>query len=653
MKLNPRNIILILSILLFLIFLLYIYYPPVTNIINKTLDPNFPLNKTMTGTIWGLLVVIFIGAFISVSLTDFKKGKEKNSNLDELVKERLLKELNDKDNTLKEHKLTIEQKERQFIELFKKYKELDKNISLDKNDIKIKEALNSANFEKAEELLLLDLKNQDIKKSKTYINLGDVSYIKQDFAQAILYYERALLLDKTNQDCKFNIAVCYGQIGNYTKKIDILLGIKKENLYVKEKEYLFLGNLANAYLPLDSKETIEYGLKALESYNKLGIEDNYFRMILNLDLSNAYYQIGDYPTSLTYDKKALQIHNKYYNDDDSMIANIYSRRGSTYNQLGKYKVSLKYNKKVLDIRKNKYGENSLATAASYSNIGSTYSNLGDNEKAIEYTQKALNIVNNAEYSKFDIAQYNANIGYYYLKLEKEKESIEYLKKALKLRKELFDEDNIYIASNYMNLGDAYSLNGDHDKALDYLKKSLEIRKRILPQDHSDIASSYSNLGGVYARKGFFDDAIESYKKAYEIFKNKLGENHSDTLITYFNIGSLLFQKEEYKESISYIAIAERGLLKSLNANHPYLINCYQMFASLYMEVGDVNKAKEYLEKLESMNKLEKKELLGLVYTSIGMETNSKEYLEKAAKLIPNIPLYEEILKEIDELSKTC
>lgn len=651
MKIKFPKYLLLLSITLFIMILLYIFFPIFSNAINKTMDPNYPINKLMTGTVWGLSIMFLLGVIVTIFFTDFKK-KDKN-NISEEVAKILLKSIEEKEEKIKEFNLTIEEKERLHHDLKEKFIKLSKSTSSSSQDYEINKALNEGEFEEAEKLLL----NKERKENKTlidtYLKLGDISYLKLDFKMAISYYEKALALGDIKEKNKLSIAECYGFNGNPKKKLEILLSINKESLKGKYR-YLILASIAKTYLVLENtKEALDYNLQSFNEFENQKDDNKYFLVMLNLDKSIIFYINGEYGKSLSVLNKVLTIYDKYLENDKLVLSSIYAQLGTIYSQIGEFKKSLEYSEKVLKIRMKLYDVKSLAVASSYCNIGSSYSRLGKNEKAIEYTQTALDCIEDlSENVDIDKSNFYNNIGYYYSHLKDPKNAIIYLEKSLKIRLEIFDECSIAIASTYMHLGSSYTLENNPDKGIEYLNKSLNIRKKLHHKNHPDIAAVYANLANAYTKKNDLCKAIRNNRKAHKIFKHGLGEINSESATQDVNLGSILISREKYEKSIFYLEKAKKVLIKTFDEKSFHVIYCYEFLSTSYMMMGKYEESIKYFERLKELNVLSNYEQLGLVYGAIGLENKSLEYLDKALFYIPNKPIYNETLEDINTLKNS-
>lgn len=132
---------------------------------------------------------------------------------------------------------------------------------------------NNANIERAHQAYKQELYNEALKlylqeaektgvSSALYCNIGDTYYRLKDNVHAVLYYERALLLDPSNSDARFNLEFVRGKMqlpddaGDswFSNWIDQIVSRLSSNTWAVIAIITFLLFLAGvaAYLFLDS-----------------------------------------------------------------------------------------------------------------------------------------------------------------------------------------------------------------------------------------------------------------------------------------------------------------------------------------------------------------------------------------------------------------
>ena len=78
----------------------------------------------------------------------------------------------------------------------------------------------------------------------------------------------------------------------------------------------------------------------------------------------------------------------------------------------------------------------------------------------------------------------------YYNLEEYNQAKELQEKGLMIRKKIFGEDDVDVATSYNNLALVYYNLKEYNQAKQRQEKALMIRKKIFGEDHADVATSY-------------------------------------------------------------------------------------------------------------------------------------------------------------------
>ena len=73
-----------------------------------------------------------------------------------------------------------------------------------------------------------------------------------------------------------------------------------------------------------------------------------------------------------------------------------------------------------------------------------------------------------------------------------------------------------MASNLVNLGNAFCDQQKHVEAVPVYLRALTIDEKALGHDHPEVAMDLSNLGIVYRVQGRRDEAIALFQRAHEM-----------------------------------------------------------------------------------------------------------------------------------------
>ncbi|MGO4819708.1 tetratricopeptide repeat protein [Flavobacterium sp. W22_SRS_FP1] len=240
--------------------------------------------------------------------------------------------------------------------------------------------------------------NNSIDKAKALILLGKVNYNLGSYDSALLIYDKAEKLTKSN-----------------------VKSIQHAEIY---------NNRANVYvLKGDNKLAIENYINAAEIYQYLDEKQLLAIVYTNLGNSNANFKL--YDKSIEYFKKAAEI-NKTYNDLSNLSINFLNM-GVSYKEMDSLNKATTYYEKSLAIAKN-LGSN-LVMAQNYSNLANIYEKKGDHKKALSFYNSSLDICKK-EKIPYGLALNYASIGETYFFLKNYKVAIINLNRALDYTKKL-------------------------------------------------------------------------------------------------------------------------------------------------------------------------------------------------------------------------
>ena len=92
------------------------------------------------------------------------------------------------------------------------------------------------------------------------------------------------------------------------------------------------------------------------------------------------------------------------------------------------------------------------------------------------------------------------------RIEEYNQARELHEKALMIRKKIFGENHVDVATCFNNLALVYNNLGEYNQAKELHEKALMIRKKIFGENHANAATSYSNLALVYNSLGEYNQA---------------------------------------------------------------------------------------------------------------------------------------------------
>ncbi len=187
-------------------------------------------------------------------------------------------------------------------------------------------------------------------------------------------------------------------------------------------------------------------------------------------------------------------------------------------------------------------------------------------------------------------------------------------------------DNNKALEFFNKAGYSYWSSNQYDKAISCFENASNICQQL--NNNSGLFHAINNLGLLYTEKEDNAKALIYFMKALEI--NKRLQNKSEMSSNLFNIALTLQNLSRFKESIEYfnevVKIAqESGDLK-------LLLKCYGHIATSYEKMGVSDKAFEYYEKFEALDRKIKKDEIDNVKTNADEKVNEATAEKKATEV---------------------
>ncbi|MEW6110182.1 MAG: tetratricopeptide repeat protein [Nitrospirota bacterium] len=191
---------------------------------------------------------------------------------------------------------------------------------------------------------------------------------------------------------------------------------------------------------------------------------------------------------------------------------------------------------------------------------------------------------------------------------------------------------------YNTIGDLYLKKGDKKNAIDsyhkaanffrhegFSLKALALYKKVLNINPSEIEALHS-LGDLSEEKGLTTDAIKYYLASADSMV-KAGKKDR-VLDVYEKILSLSPSNIPLRNKVAEIFLKE-GLKSDATKEYIYI-------ARLYDEKGDIQKSREYYNKVIDLQPLNKEAFIGIsyLYEKTGELDNAVEHMKEAAALFP-------------------
>ncbi len=352
-----------------------------------------------------------------------------------------------------------------------------------------------------------------------------------------------------------------------------------------------------------------------------------------LEQARPKTEMGDYDApTIALLKEAMELFERW--EMKEKLEEIYRHWAHYQSYISNFQISLAYAKKNLDICLDLYSKGHRKVAAAYYNLGWQYTRLQQPERVKEYVNKSLNIALKIADGNNEIALSAYNLlSNLQSKANNYLSAIDLQQKALAIAQKLSD-DIMSLALIYNNLSTDYLSLGRYDQADKYLQLALKTILKITPTHKRGLNHIYGNLGYTYNYIGDYQKASYYYQKAlrYRVLDDL------DTANTYSNIGENSYWLNNYSESMAYLQRALGILQKNQIHKHICLINIYSCLSQCHFDQGNRDRALLLLEKAVEAAILNygdghvtqgrRYQQFASFYIKMGQLEKAKDYLEK-------------------------
>ncbi len=202
--------------------------------------------------------------------------------------------------------------------------------------------------------------------------------------------------------------------------------------------------------------------------------------------------------------------------------------------------------------------------------------------------------------------------------------------AMKLHQKAYDKiiqsDNKSKLSDIVaNIGDCHYLLNDMPKAASYYRRALFLVDSLHLHKDKNL-TLYMGLSRIYESLGDLDEAEKFYKQT-EKYQSHMPQNMQVFFLSSF--GSYYYKIKDYKKSIEYFNRMEKYVRETEGDSCFDMALCRMNSADVYMNLGDLDKAKEYL-RLASPTFKKYAINIGIYYANsinIGILLKEKKYAE--------------------------
>jgi tetratricopeptide (TPR) repeat protein len=384
-------------------------------------------------------------------------------------------------------------------------------------------------------LSLLDRVESKEYKAEVFYQLGMLYDNKQDFAEALQWYQKS--------------ADIFEEIGNKKGLASTYnaLGI----MYSNRSDYA---------------ESIRWCKRSAKIREEIGDRKG---------MASTYYQLGitydalqDYASAFRWYEKSAAIFEEI--GDLRGMADTYKQLGITYNKQQNYESAIQWYQKSAKIKLEIGDREGLALT--YLNLGIISGQLQHYDEALQWYQKSSTISEEIG-DRDSLAKTYNNLGGMYNHRQDYMAAIQWYKRSADIFEEISNKKNL--AHTYQQLGMTYFNLKDYALALQWYEKSIDLMEKIGYK--KGLVATYHQLGITYENKQEYSTALDWYDKSFALAKEI--RDFQGMIFTLAQKSLLYFNMEKYPEALinilSAITFAEKDaphLLKQAQDQLQYFYN---------------------------------------------------------------------------------
>ena len=328
---------------------------------------------------------------------------------------------------------------------------------------------------------------------------------------------------------------------------------------------------------------MEYWDKSLILLNKLGDKKNVARLHAKMAWW-LWLVSGKRDKAAEHHRMALEILEK--GPESVELASLYEDIAHMLWRTGGFGEALSWAQKALKLAERLNAPEVLAWC--YNDLGVLNVKLGESEKASQYYEKGLRIALEKNLVVPAVTMYN-NLCDFYLGIGELQKMFETAKEGSELaRKSGALYSLVWID---MMLAASYAFMGDTQKTLSMLEDIVGLDKRTKNTSH--LSYAIWALGLAYFWLGEWDKSLQSLIEARDMAK-EVGEYQSSGNATQ-SLGELFMEMEDYTEAEKYLNESNE-IWEKAGDTSGQLLELFPALSKLYLKKGEIEKAKELIEK---------------------------------------------------------
>jgi len=333
---------------------------------------------------------------------------------------------------------------------------------------------------------------------------------------------------------------------------------------------------------------IEAGMAYLDKSLTLWIQLGDRKSISRLHVKTAqtlWNVVGDKEKASAHHRMALEILEK--EPESIELARLYEDISHMLWRTGEPAKALCLTKKAFELAE-KLGDSEILSEC-YNDLGQMSRNAGEIEQSIRYQEDGLKIALESSHVKPAILLY-INLGYTYETIGDLQRAFETEQKGFELAKKVGEMSHYVWASYFLEY--FHSLMGEVQKALSMAEESLALCKRT--RNIIGIAQHTCAIGHGYRMLGEWDKSLKYLREARDLLE-KVGEYQFSGVVARL-LGELFMDMEDYAEAEKYLNESNSIFEKALDKDKQFRLTL-PVLARLYLKKGEIEKAKELIEKI--------------------------------------------------------
>lgn len=373
----------------------------------------------------------------------------------------------------------------------------------------------------------------DVRLSDTLSALGGLARDRENFGEAVGYFERALAGLRAANSSPLDVASTMDNLGDV---------------------YGLLGRFD------DGERMLKQAIDLFDrSFGKNAEAAPNYDKMLN-DLGNLYLDAGRLPDAEAAMRRSLAITRARNGDAHPNVAGAMGNLATVLEHEGRYAEAEKLYQQTLQAYERVYGPNHPTTAIGLNNLANVYSAQGKNEAAAGLQERVLAIYEKAFGAESpDVGRGLNNLANSYASLGRNDQALGLYRRSLAVMERKFGEGSGQTALAAGSLGRALMDAGQTDEAMQYLVRCLEIDERVLGGKHPELIKDLRSIALLNLKTGNMADARVRLDRALAIAQERLGPAHQDSIATLINLADVDRRDGKWPAALAHLRLAAAAL----------------------------------------------------------------------------------------------